>query len=1405
MLKRLLAIGLATILFSFEIVSTANAQEISNISAHESVNSDEADDHKTEVTTVSGNIADSDVSEDEIPSEESTTELENDEISIETAAGDIVYTLTYETPIDNMLNEIKLSIRIDGYENISDYWSELVYLQVSETSDFSVMKYGREYLNFSEDSTSYACSLISSKSFVGKENMTYYIRLVKEVYNLEAGKYEDAPISGQDPLIITTGDYKQVNIELTPDRIGAAYASINYTISGIAISDLSGYLFRYQISKDSSFDTIAQQSSIYMPNSEEDAEEITGSSSISYLEPETEYYIRLVMYNYDNYSEYRLLGDVITITTAANEIYSESNFDSALLEIIKKQLPYYATTLDRKTLESITSLSGSKNNTSDNTVQSLKGIELLSNLEYLYLNYHNISDLSPLSELTALKYVSLNYNKIETICDLSKLVNLTSLGIGGNYIPSGEFVSTNTNIPAYFRNLSYWLTSTSSSQRIGKETTIITSDTYYMNGSGYPLQVELTNYFPLGTYSLSVYKGDDLILEKLDTTYNYSYSSILGWVIDDFITTEGTQNYTFVVYQDDTEIARLPKDITFLNNPSYFPNGKNYLTPNSSYISDYFYLYGLEDAVETVHISGNSNTYMSSVSSNLTTSNLDQRYNGIFSHPQIRSNYVYTYFSMNLTKYLPIGEYDLIVTLTNGEQLTLPGQIVVTGEPRVSSINTSYSNYNNSENNQNIYISVNGYNMDWDKMYPVVYNGDGSAITKVIEYKITSTSNAVYKLQKIVEDEWSRSMMIKMQNNSSSTLINQEKVSTSLSLHSDPNAYYIEHIPDNDTVRVMTENIPEGQEIIWELRQSYYGDTVAACTAGVHNDMVILEFKNSDGTFYEFDTEQSSYYLYAVITKGTINYTISSNFTNYNYEYQHNDATYTNINYSRYFINSGQIFTSTFTLEDEIIPDQAVLKAYIKDADGNIIIDNAELTPEKITISGNTKTRPGWSLTVSFPEAQFTNDTIYYLEITVNESSLGQATVYVLDSTKQYISYSGGSSLQEASQILRIWTYGYFHDLDTSKLKMRILDAAKETVFEPAIKNAVLYKSTNLTYQELELDIDISKIYDTILDYTSLYYELLYDGVPISSTNLYGNTSNSLYISTTNSYVSFLSRGDNYKYSYNGLYISSEEKSFTVYIYLPYDTKALKRFTITADSIAYNNYTFKSSDLGGLSYNAFTTRYYILVVDSNGKYLNSTTGYLAAEEYFPFSDITTDPSSGNYWIYPAVQYVFNRGIMTGKSTTNFDPVGLLTRAEFATTLYSMEGKPAVEYSNTFKDVPNSTWYTNPVLWAYNNGITSGYGTTFGVSDNITREQLALMVYKYAASCDYDLAIGDNVLDKYHDTDKVSSWALTAVQWAVTKGVISGTGAGYLNPGGYATRAECAAILRTFSTNFIESN
>ena len=180
-----------------------------------------------------------------------------------------------------------------------------------------------------------------------------------------------------------------------------------------------------------------------------------------------------------------------------------------------------------------------------------------------------------------------------------------------------------------------------------------------------------------------------------------------------------------------------------------------------------------------------------------------------------------------------------------------------------------------------------------------------------------------------------------------------------------------------------------------------------------------------------------------------------------------------------------------------------------------------------------------------------------------------------------------------------------------------------------------------------------------------------------------------------------------------------------------------------------------------------------------------------------FSDI--DPKS---WYVGAVQYVYDDEIMFGKGDTIFAPNAVITREEVVQTLNNHMGKPVIEAENPFKDVVKGAWYYNAVLWGNKNEIAIGFGDgNFGISKTITREQLAQMLYNYAKFNAYDLTLNKDAHKGYADSKKVSNWAVTAMDWAISQGIMSGKGVNgapkseiKLDPLAGATRAECASMI-----------
>ena len=167
------------------------------------------------------------------------------------------------------------------------------------------------------------------------------------------------------------------------------------------------------------------------------------------------------------------------------------------------------------------------------------------------------------------------------------------------------------------------------------------------------------------------------------------------------------------------------------------------------------------------------------------------------------------------------------------------------------------------------------------------------------------------------------------------------------------------------------------------------------------------------------------------------------------------------------------------------------------------------------------------------------------------------------------------------------------------------------------------------------------------------------------------------------------------------------------------------------------------------------------------------------------------------WFFKGVEYVVDKGIMSGVSENEFAPSGKLTRAMLVQMLYNMESRPACDAENAFMDVPVGQWYTDAVIWANDAKIVSGMGEgLFAPNMEITREQMVAMLYNYAKYKGYDVTASAD-LSKFADNASVSTWAQPAMQWAVAEGYISGMGDNQLAPQGTATRAEIASVIMRF--------
>ncbi len=177
-----------------------------------------------------------------------------------------------------------------------------------------------------------------------------------------------------------------------------------------------------------------------------------------------------------------------------------------------------------------------------------------------------------------------------------------------------------------------------------------------------------------------------------------------------------------------------------------------------------------------------------------------------------------------------------------------------------------------------------------------------------------------------------------------------------------------------------------------------------------------------------------------------------------------------------------------------------------------------------------------------------------------------------------------------------------------------------------------------------------------------------------------------------------------------------------------------------------------------------------------------------------FTDIKKDD-----WHYESVKYVYENNLMQGTGN-GFEPESKMTRAMLVTVLYRMANPKGTESTHNFNDVASGEWYSDAVAWASSNGIVSGVSENkFAPNEDITREQMALIIYRFAKMQGIDTTDASN-LESFTDASEVSDWSLDAIKWANSVSLVNGTSETTLSPKDTATRAQVATILMRFCEN-----
>lgn len=224
--------------------------------------------------------------------------------------------------------------------------------------------------------------------------------------------------------------------------------------------------------------------------------------------------------------------------------------------------------------------------------------------------------------------------------------------------------------------------------------------------------------------------------------------------------------------------------------------------------------------------------------------------------------------------------------------------------------------------------------------------------------------------------------------------------------------------------------------------------------------------------------------------------------------------------------------------------------------------------------------------------------------------------------------------------------------------------------------------------------------------------------------------------------------------------------------------------------------TFRLDTANGLIYiyaTKFSTYAIGYTADTSTPVTPSRPSNRPSRPAWPFVDVAEAD-----WCYGGVKYAYENKLMEGTDASHFSPAMDTSRAMVATILWRLAGEPAAKGEAAYPDCEPDAWYAQAVAWGTESGMLKGYGDgSFGPEDPITREQLALMLYRYAQTRGAGGIENGTEILRFADTGDVSDWAKEAMTWAVDKGIVVGKGGDILDPQGGATRAETATVLMRF--------
>ncbi len=911
-----------------------------------------------------------------------------------------------------------------------------------------------------------------------------------------------------------------------------------------------------------------------------------------------------------------------TVNTSEVVTYEDSDFpDAVFREAVKSKAGIAdGETITSTKLEKVTALSDLSLSSLGKEITSIEGIQYLKNLEEIDLNGQSVTDASQLKNLKKLKEIDLQNNDLIQMPDLSQLTLLRYLYVNHNVIVRSSI--TEDKLPSAFLSSNPdWIKSTREGQR--KAFSYRMPDTFYAIGQQYPFFVYVEGIKGSRDYTLSVtidgktatttsnlYGNDELVISDLSAAGiamqpgKYTATiSIVDEIGKEYVTNES------VSFNVEADIAVL--------------NEEKYVDSDDSTVYIYTYIPGSisESDVKSVELLDQSGNLMGTGSVDYRSVYYsDYRYDGYW--PDLDCSMTYMSFEVTLARFLSSGDYDLKVTLTNGTEYDFENAVHVTGSPVITNVYTTndYDNYGDY-----IHLSVTGYNLDMNKVYPVLYL-DGEAITGEASAVRTYASTYIYKLKKInKETVWNDGFegecnfkFVVADGYSVENRCSDDSISINLS-----GLVLFEHYNYKKQVYevFLNSSLPEGTKVDVSIcTSSSYNNVEATATATVKDNYLALSFVNANGDAYVPPKNVNKYFKYEYEVNGEKDsYTNQERIEWYNYSDSGSSSG------GSYIYRHTTLYQESMMKELDI--DIRIPKTLVdseKDLQAQIYTNTGTPAGSAVTLSKSSTTIGGeayFKYTGTWEDATGLSEGIYSISYLQDGVTVTSDTLYVYDNEKFYSYDQYASVLKDGTATIRFYSeknYGnYINKYDGNVSNAKALEIWKDNynlqVFDVKGNAITGWKIDSAYYNYSTMEAGISGL---PTEYTGFYFRItdkngnpavrLSDGrifyeVDSDSTVELGQWEN-----VRNRSISVY--GDSGTlHAYYGITTNYTDMfPVTLTFIRPYDAAVVKTVKVNNST---GSYYFTASDLSGISSNEV----YKLIISAATGETNSYTGYFAVK------------------------------------------------------------------------------------------------------------------------------------------------------------------------------------------------